>query len=305
MLKNMHLVKPDDFSVEEIDSVLELGMRIHKDPKKYMNVCEGRLLATLFYEPSTRTRLSFEAAMNRLGGRIIGFSDPNVSSVSKGETLEDTITIVSNYVDIIAMRHPVSGAADKASSVCKKPFINAGDGKNQHPTQTLTDLITIKANRGSLNNMTIGMCGDLKYGRTVHSLAKAMARYSGVKFIFISPDELKMPDSVKNEIKNIEYEETKSLEEAISKCDVLYMTRVQGERFEDRTEYERLKNSYILDEKKMKNAKSDTMVLHPLPRVNEISTEVDKDFRAKYFEQAKYGMYVRMALIMKLLGIEE
>lgn len=303
-LKGRHLVQPSDFSVEEIESVLELGLKINENPEKYIHVADGKLLATLFYEPSTRTRLSFEAAMNRLGGRIIGFSDPGASSVSKGESLEDTITIVSNYVDVIAMRHPVSGAANQASKVCKIPFINAGDGKNQHPTQTLTDLLTIKACKGQLNNLTVAMCGDLKYGRTVHSLAKAMSRYEGVKFIFISPDELKMPEEVLEQIQNVEYEETQSLEEAIGKCDILYMTRVQKERFEDKSQYERLKDSYILDMEKMKMAKDDMLVLHPLPRVNEIAVEVDSDPRAKYFEQAQYGMYVRMALIMKMLGLE-
>lgn len=304
MLMNRHLVKPDDFSVEEINSVLELGMDIKKNPQNYFNKCEGKLMATLFYEPSTRTRLSFEAAMNRLGGRIIGFSDPNASSVSKGETLEDTITIVSKYVDIIAMRHPVSGAANQASAVCPLPFINAGDGGNQHPTQTLTDLLTIKSLKGDLNNLTIGMCGDLKYGRTVHSLAKAMSRYSGIKFVFISPDELSMPESVKEDIDGVEFIETSSLEDSIGCLDILYMTRIQRERFEDKNEYERLKGSYVLDMEKMDKASKDMLVLHPLPRVNEISVEVDSDPRAVYFEQAQYGMYVRMALIMKLLGID-
>lgn len=303
MLKGRHIVKPDDFTVEEIDSVLELGMQIKSNPEKYINVCEGKLLATLFYEPSTRTRLSFESAMNRLGGRVVGFSDPSASSTSKGESLEDTITIVSQYVDIIAMRHPISGAANHAAAVSLRPFINAGDGKNQHPTQTLTDLLTIKANRGSLDNLKIGMCGDLKYGRTVHSLAKAMSRYKNIEFVFISPEELKMPDDVKMEIEGTKYSEISNLEDAIGDLDVLYMTRIQRERFEDPEEYERLKDSYILDTEKMKIAKEDMMVLHPLPRVNEISVEVDKDPRAKYFEQAQYGMYVRMALIMKLLGL--
>ena len=302
MLENRHLVQPDDFTIEEIESILDLGMKMKKTPEDYTRVCEGKLLATLFYEPSTRTRLSFEAAMNRLGGRVIGFSDPSASSVSKGESLEDTITTVGNYVDIIAMRHFESGAANIASRTSKKPFINAGDGKNQHPTQTLTDLITIKSFRGSLNNMTIAMCGDLKYGRTVHSLVKAMSRYKGIKFIFVAPNELKMPDYIKNEIKDIEYEETASLEEAIKKCDVLYMTRIQRERFEDLNQYDRLKGSYILDKVKMDLAKKDMMVLHPLPRVNEIANEVDSDPRAKYFDQAELGMYVRMALIVKLLG---
>ncbi|WAW14655.1 aspartate carbamoyltransferase [Peptostreptococcus equinus] len=304
-LVGRHLVQPADFSVEEIESVLDLGLRIKEDPSKYIRVAEGKLLATLFYEPSTRTRLSFEAAMNRLGGRIIGFSDPGASSVSKGESLEDTITTVSNYVDVIAMRHPISGAAIQASKACKIPFINAGDGKNQHPTQTLTDLLTIKACRGQLNNLTIAMCGDLKYGRTVHSLAKAMSRYTDTKFIFIAPDELKMPEEVLNDIEGINYEQTASLEEAIGKCDILYMTRVQRERFEDKAQYERLKDTYILDVEKMSKAKENMLVLHPLPRVNEIAVEVDQDPRAKYFEQAQYGMYVRMALIMKLLGIGE
>lgn len=303
MLKNRHLVRPEDFSVAEIDSVLDLGLQISANPHSYFNTCEGKILATLFYEPSTRTRLSFEAAMNRLGGRVIGFSDPGASSVSKGESLEDTITTVSNYVDIIAMRHPQSGAASQASKVCRLPFINAGDGGNQHPTQTLTDLLTIKANRGSLDNLTIGMCGDLKYGRTVHSLAKAMSRYTGIKFVFISPDELKMPQSVKDNIEGTEYIETDDLVAAMPSLDILYMTRIQRERFEDQAEYERLKDSYILDMEKMGSAKEDMMVLHPLPRVNEIATEVDVDPRAKYFEQAQYGMYVRMALIMKMLGL--
>lgn len=301
MLRGRHLVKPDDFSVAEIDEVLELGLKIKNNPENYQKACEGKLLATLFYEPSTRTRLSFEAAMNRLGGRIIGFSDPSASSVSKGESLEDTIKIVSNYVDIIAMRHFISGAANDASAVSSVPFINAGDGKNQHPTQTLTDLLTIKALRGSLNNLTVGLCGDLKYGRTVHSLVKAMSRYEGIKFVFISPKELEMPDYIKE--MDIDFVETESLEDSIGDLDILYMTRIQKERFEDIDEYERLKNSYILDMEKMNHAKEDMLVLHPLPRVNEISVEVDSDPRAKYFEQAEYGMYVRMALIMKLLGV--
>lgn len=301
MLKGRHLVKPDDFSVSEIDEIIELGLDIKNNPKKYQKACEGKLLATLFYEPSTRTRLSFEAAMNRLGGRVIGFSDPQVSSVSKGESLEDTIKIVSNYVDIIAMRHFISGAASDAQAVSKVPFINAGDGKNQHPTQTLTDLITIKAEKGRLDNLIIGMCGDLKYGRTVHSLVKAMSRYEGVKFVFISPEELKMPEYIKE--MDIDFIEVKSIEESIETLDILYMTRIQKERFEDACEYERLKDTYVLDLEKMRSAKEDMLVMHPLPRVNEISVDVDNDPRAKYFEQAEYGMYVRMALIMKLLGV--
>ncbi|WP_101773671.1 aspartate carbamoyltransferase [Peptostreptococcus faecalis] len=303
MLKGRNLIKPDDFTVEELDSILELGMQIKENPEKYNKVCEGKLIATLFYEPSTRTRLSFEAAMNRLGGRVIGFSDPSASSTSKGESLEDTMKIVSNYVDIIAMRHFISGSANQAAQACEVPFINAGDGENQHPTQTLTDLLTIKYYKSSLEKMTIGLCGDLKYGRTVHSLAKAMSRYSGIKFVFISPDELKMPDNVKEDIGNTEYIETKSLEDAIPELDVLYMTRIQKERFEDIDQYNRLKDTYILDLEKMDLAKEDMLVLHPLPRVNEIAVEVDQDPRAKYFEQAQCGMYVRMALIMKLLGL--
>lgn len=303
MLKGRHLVKPDDFTVEEIDSILELGMNIKQNPNNYFNKCEGKLLATLFFEPSTRTRLSFESAMNRLGGRVVGFSDPQASSTSKGESLEDTIQTVSQYVDVITMRHPQSGAANIASSACNVAFINAGDGKNEHPTQTLTDLLTIKANKGHLGNLKIGLCGDLKYGRTVHSLAKAMDRYEGVEFVFISPEELKMPESIKENLKNSSFKEVRSLEENIHDLDILYMTRIQRERFDDMNEYERLKDVYVLDMEKMNRAKDDMMVLHPLPRVNEISVDVDSDPRAKYFEQAQYGMYVRMALIMKLLGV--
>ncbi|SFE79956.1 aspartate carbamoyltransferase [Peptostreptococcus sp. D1] len=304
-MKNKHLVKPDDFTVEEIDSIIELGMQIKQNPREYIKVCEGYLMATLFYEPSTRTRLSFEAAMSRLGGKIIGFSDPNASSVSKGESLEDTITTVSKYVDIIAMRHPQSGAAQQVASVSSVPFINAGDGGNQHPTQTLTDLLTIKLCMKRLDNLTIGMCGDLKYGRTVHSLAKAMSRYKNIKFVFISPEELKMPEYVLNGLGDTQYIETDNLDDSIAELDILYMTRIQRERFEDKAEYEKLKDIYILDSKKMENAKADMIVMHPLPRVNEISTDVDNDSRAMYFEQAQYGMYVRMALIMKLLGISK
>ncbi|WP_300282718.1 aspartate carbamoyltransferase [Peptacetobacter sp.] len=305
MLKSRNLIQPEDFTVEEIEEILALGQRIMKNPEKYIHVCDGKLLATLFYEPSTRTRLSFESAMNRLGGRIVGFSDPNASSTSKGETLQDTMRTVSNYVDIIAMRHPVAGAAAEAVEACSVPFINAGDGGNQHPTQTLTDLLTIKTLKGNLENHTIGLCGDLKYGRTVHSLVKAMSRYSNTKFVFIAPDELKMPDSVKEAIKGHDFVETNDLESAIPQLDILYMTRVQRERFDDIEEYERLKDTYILNKEKLSEAKEDMLILHPLPRVNEISTDVDDDKRAVYFEQAKFGMYVRMALIMKLLGIKD
>ena len=305
MLKSRNLIQPEDFTVEEIDEVLSLGQRIMKNPEKYIHVCDGKLLATLFYEPSTRTRLSFESAMNRLGGRVVGFSDPKASSTSKGETLQDTMRTVSNYVDIIAMRHPVAGAAAEAVEACSVPFINAGDGGNQHPTQTLTDLLTIKTLKGNLSGHTVGLCGDLKYGRTVHSLVKAMSRYPDTKFVFIAPDELKMPDSVKEAIKGHEFVETNDLESAIPDLDILYMTRVQRERFDDIEEYERLKDTYILNKEKLTDAKEDMLILHPLPRVNEISTDVDDDKRAVYFEQAKFGMYVRIALIMKLLGIKD
>ena len=274
-----------------------------KNPSAYSRVCEGKLMATLFYEPSTRTRLSFEAAMKRLGGEIIGFSEPNSSSVSKGESLADTMRVVSGYVDVIVMRHPIAGAAEEAINYTSVPFINAGDGGNQHPTQTLTDLLTIKSLKGTLNNHTIGLCGDLKYGRTVHSLVKAMIRYENNKFVFISPEELKMPNYIKEKIKSYSYYETTKLDESLNKLDVLYMTRVQQERFADKEEYERLKDTYILDKEKMEHANKKMLVMHPLPRVNEISTDIDSDKRAVYFKQATYGMYVRMALIMKLLGV--
>ncbi|MGL5693887.1 MAG: aspartate carbamoyltransferase [Peptostreptococcaceae bacterium] len=305
MLKSRNLIQPEDFSVEEIDEILELSQNIIDNPSNYSSICEGKLLGTLFYEPSTRTRLSFEAAMNRLGGRVIGFSEPNSSSVSKGESLGDTIRTVSNYVDIIAMRHPKAGAANEAIKYTEVPFINAGDGGNQHPTQTLTDLLTIKSLKGNLENHTIGLCGDLKYGRTVHSLVKAMSRYKNTKFVFISPEELKMPDYIKEAIAGHEYYETANLDDVIDKLDVLYMTRVQQERFEDKTQYDRLKDCYILNSEKLSHAKSDMLVMHPLPRVNEIDTDVDTDERAVYFKQAKYGMFVRMALITKLLGVDK
>lgn len=293
-----HLVNSNDFTVGEIDEILLLAQNIIKKPTDYSRLCEGKILATLFYEPSTRTRLSFESAMCKLGGKVIGFSEPNSSSVAKGESLEDTIRTVSCYADIIAMRHPIEGSAMRASVVSEVPFINAGDGKNQHPTQTLTDLLTIKSLKGELNNHTIGLCGDLKNGRTVHSLVKAMARYEGIKFVFISPNELQMPNHIKQ---GLDYYETDNLEEVISDLDILYMTRVQRERFESQEEYERLKDFFILDKFKMQNAKEDMIVMHPLPRVNEISTDVDNDKRAVYFKQVEYGMYVRMALIIKLL----
>ena len=303
-LKGRNLIQPEDFSINEIDEILSLSQNIIDNPSKYSSVCEGNLLATLFYEPSTRTRFSFEAAMNRLGGRVIGFSEPKSSSTAKGETLEDTMETVSCYADAIVMRHPRAGSALEASRFARVPFINAGDGGNQHPTQTLTDILTIQSLKGKLENHTIGLCGDLKNGRTVHSLVKAMSRYKDTKFVFIAPKELKMPDYIKEAIKGHDYIETNNLDEVIGELDVLYMTRVQQERFENKDEYERLKDYYILTAEKMKKAKSDMLVMHPLPRVNEIDTEVDKDKRAVYFDQAKFGMYVRMALIMKLLGVD-
>ena len=304
MLKSRNLIQPEDFSVREIDEILNLAEDIMKNPSAYSRVCEGKLMATLFYEPSTRTRLSFEAAMKRLGGEIIGFSEPNSSSVAKGESLADTMRVVSGYVDLIVMRHPVAGAAAEAIKYTSVPFINAGDGGNQHPTQTLTDLLTIKSLKGTLNNHTIGLCGDLKHGRTVHSLVKAMTRYEDNRFVFISPEELEMPVYIKDKIKSYSYYETTQLEQSLRNLDLLYMTRVQRERFTDAEEYERLKDTYILDKEKMEHAKEDMLVLHPLPRVNEISTDVDDDERAVYFKQATYGMYVRMALIIKLLGLD-
>ena len=307
ILKGRNLVKSEDFSVEEIDQILSLSQSIIENPSKYSRVCEGKLLATLFYEPSTRTRLSFEAAMCRLGGSIIGFSEPNSSSVAKGESLGDTIRTVSCYADVVVMRHPVEGSVQSVEKYTEVPLINAGDGGNQHPTQTLTDLLTIKSLKGNLENHTIGLCGDLKNGRTVHSLVNAMARYKGTKFVFISPDELKMPEYIKEAIQQQghAYYETNNLDEVIASLDILYMTRVQKERFEDQEQYEKLKNYYILNKSKMQKAREDMLVMHPLPRINEIDVDVDNDKRAVYFKQAKYGMFVRMALIMKLLGAEE
>lgn len=304
MIKARNLIQSEDFSIQEINEILNLAEDIMKEPSAYSRVCEGKIMATLFYEPSTRTRLSFEAAMKRLGGETIGFCEPNSSSMSKGESLEDTIRVVSGYVDLIVMRHPIAGAAAKAIEYTSVPFINAGDGGNQHPTQTLTDLLTIKSQTGTLNNHTIGLCGDLKHGRTVHSLVKAMARYENNRFVFISPKELKMPECIKEEIKSFSYYETLYLDQSLRNLDLLYMTRIQRERFIDSNEYERLKDIYILDKQKMKNAREDMLVLHPLPRLNEISIDVDDDKRAIYFKQANYGMYVRMALIMRLLGID-
>lgn len=303
-----HLISPLDLSVEELEHILCLGQEIMESPEKFSHICEGKKLATLFYEPSTRTRLSFEAAMLNLGGKVLGFSSADSSSASKGESVADTIRVISSYADICAMRHPKEGAPTVAAMYSEIPVINAGDGGHNHPTQTLTDLFTIKTLMGRLGNMTVGMCGDLKFGRTVHSLINAMVRYPNVRFVLISPQELKIPDYLRKEVleqKNIEYVETDQLEQNMPKLDILYMTRVQRERFFNEEDYIRLKDSFILDANKMKYAKKDMFVLHPLPRVNEIATEVDNDPRAVYFKQAKYGVYVRMALIMALLGLDK
>ena len=304
MLKGRHLIEPDDLTVEEIDEICSLAEQMIVDPVSFQDVCRGKILAALFFEPSTRTRLSFEAAMLHLGGSVEGFADAQSSSTSKGETLADTIRVVSSYVDVIAMRNPKEGAALLASRYSSCPIINAGDGGPCHPTQTLTDLLTIRALRGGFENQTIGFCGDLKFGRTVHSLAQAMSRYKGNKFIFISPQELVVPEYIMQMLdkSGIRYETAERLEDVIGDLDILYMTRVQKERFFNEQDYIRLKDSYILDKSKMKLAKTDMIVLHPLPRVNEISPEVDDDPRAAYFKQVKYGMYARMALISKLTG---
>lgn len=307
MLKGRHLIDPMDLTLDELDEIFELGERIKKEPEKFTHVCDGKLLATLFYEPSTRTRFSFEAAMLRLGGRVIGFSEPNSSSVAKGESIADTIRTISCYADIAAMRHPKEGAPKIASDYSEIPVINAGDGGHQHPTQTLTDLMTIKSVKGRLSDLKIGLCGDLKFGRTVHSLIKAMSRYKNNRFVLISPSELTIPDYIKKEVlqkNNLQFEEVNSMDDSLNDLDILYMTRVQKERFFNEEDYIRLKDSFILDAEKMKNAKKDMIVLHPLPRVNEISYDVDNDERAYYFKQAKNGMFVRMALISKLLGVE-
>ena len=301
-----HLMSPLDFSVEELDELFDLAADIEIDPGKYAHVCDGKILATAFYEPSTRTRLSFEAAMLRLGGKVIGFSDARSSSAAKGESVSDTIKVISQYADICAMRHPKEGAAFVAASKSEIPVINAGDGGHQHPTQTLADLMTIRTLHGGMDDFTIGLCGDLKFGRTVHSLINALVRYKGIKFVFISPTELKVPDYITEMLKekNIPYTEVIKLEEVISDLDILYMTRVQKERFFNEEDYVRLKDFYILTKEKMSMAKENMLVLHPLPRVNEISVEVDSDPRACYFRQVKYGMYVRMALIMTLLELK-
>ena len=300
-----HLLTPLDFTVEELDKLFDLANDIENNKEKYAHICEGKILATCFYEPSTRTRLSFESAMLRLGGQVLGFSEASSSSAAKGESVSDTIRVISSYADICAMRHPKEGAPMVAAEKSLIPVINAGDGGHQHPTQTLTDLLTIRSMKNTLSNFTIGLCGDLKFGRTVHSLIHALVRYTGIRFIFISPDELKVPDYIIEELDahNIPYEEVSSLEAVMPQLDFLYMTRVQKERFFNEEDYIRLKGFYILDKEKMKLAKPDMLVLHPLPRVNEISVEVDDDPRAAYFKQAQYGVYVRMALILTLLEL--
>ena len=302
-----HLMSPLDFSVEELDQLLNLAHDIELHPEKYAHACDGKKLATLFYEPSTRTRLSFEAAMLNLGGSVLGWSSAASSSASKGESVSDTIRMISCYADICAMRHPKEGAPMVASMASSIPVINAGDGGHQHPTQTLTDLLTIRSLKGRLDHFTIGLCGDLKFGRTVHSLVRALSRYEGVNFIFISPEELKVPDYIKEDVleaNNIPYQEVERIEDVMPELDVLYMTRVQKERFFNEEDYVRLKDFYILNNQKMKLAKDDMIVMHPLPRVNEISVEVDKDPRAAYFRQVQYGVYARMALILTLLEVK-
>ncbi len=302
-----HLMSPLDFSVDELDKLLNLANDIEKYPQKYAHACEGKKLATCFYEPSTRTRLSFEAAMLNLGGSVLGFASADSSSAAKGESVSDTIRIISCYADICAMRHPKEGAPLVASQKSRIPVINAGDGGHQHPTQTLTDLLTIRSLKGRLGNLTIGLCGDLKFGRTVHSLISALIRYPGIRFVLISPEELRIPSYIREDVlaaNNIPFTEVERLEDAMPDLDVLYMTRVQKERFFNEEDYVRLKNFYILTKAKMELAKEDMLVLHPLPRVNEISVEVDDDPRAAYFKQAQYGVYVRMALILTLLDIK-
>ena len=302
-----HIMSPLDFSVEELDQLLNLAHDIEANPKKYAHACDGRKLATLFYEPSTRTRLSFEAAMMNLGGNVLGFSSADSSSAAKGETVADTIRMVACYADICAMRHPKEGAPLVASLHSPIPVINAGDGGHQHPTQTLTDLLTIRSLKGRLDDLTIGLCGDLKFGRTVHSLISALVRYTGIRFVLISPEELRIPSYIRDDVlreNNIAFEEVERLEDALPKLDVLYMTRVQKERFFNEEDYVRMKDFYILDKKKMELAPQDMIVMHPLPRVNEIAVEVDDDPRAAYFKQAQYAVYARMALILTLLEVK-
>lgn len=303
-----HIISPMDMTVEEIENLLKLASKMYANPEKYAHICEGKKLATCFYEPSTRTRLSFEAAMLNLGGKVLGFQSADSSSASKGETVADTIRVVSHYADICAMRHPKEGAPLVASQYSSIPIINAGDGGHNHPTQTLTDLLTMRQLKGRLNNLTIGLCGDLKFGRTVHSLIKAMSRYEGIRFILISPDELKVPTYIREEVLDacgIPYVEVSNLEENLPELDILYMTRVQRERFFNEEDYIRLKDTFILDKKKLAGAKEDMFILHPLPRINEIAVDVDDDPRAAYFRQAGFGVYARMALIATLLGVDK
>lgn len=302
-----YLIDPMDLSVEEIDELIDIANDIIKDRTRYQDVCRHKILATLFFEPSTRTRLSFESAMLSLGGSVLGFSSASNTSASKGESVSDTISVVSSYCDIIAMRHPKEGAPLVATRKSTVPLINAGDGGHNHPTQTLTDLLTIYRGKGRLDNLTIGFCGDLKFGRTVHSLTKAMSRYKNIKFVFIAPPELKIPEYLKHDLldaKNLDYKEVETIEEVVEELDILYMTRVQKERFFNEQDYIRLKDTYILDLKKLEKSKSDLIVMHPLPRVNEIAIEVDDDPRAKYFDQVQNGRFMRMALILKMLGLE-
>lgn len=302
-----YLIDPMDLSVEEIDELIDIANDIIKDRTRYQDVCRHKILATLFFEPSTRTRLSFESAMLSLGGSVLGFSSASNTSASKGESVSDTISVVSSYCDIIAMRHPKEGAPLVATRKSTVPLINAGDGGHNHPTQTLTDLLTIYREKGRLDNLTIGFCGDLKFGRTVHSLTKAMSRYKNIKFVFIAPSELKIPEYLKHDLldaKNLDYKEAETIEEVIEDLDILYMTRVQKERFFNEQDYIRLKDTYILDLNKLEKSKSDLIVMHPLPRVNEIAIEVDDDPRAKYFDQVQNGRFMRMALILKMLGLE-
>ena len=302
-----YLIDPMDLSVEEIDELIDIANDIIKDRTRYQDVCRHKILATLFFEPSTRTRLSFESAMLSLGGSVLGFSSASNTSASKGESVSDTISVVSSYCDIIAMRHPKEGAPLVDTRKITVPLINAGDGGHNHPTQTLTDLLTIYREKGRLDNLTIGFCGDLTFGRTVHSLTKAMSRYKNIKFVFIAPSELKIPEYLKHDLldaKNLDYKEVETIEEVIEDLDILYMTRVQKERFFNEQDYIRLKDTYILDLKKLEKSKSDLIVMHPLPRVNEIAIEVDDDPRAKYFDQVQNGRFMRMALILKMLGLE-
>ncbi|MTI47413.1 aspartate carbamoyltransferase [Sporosalibacterium faouarense] len=305
-LKGKHLIDPNDLTLEELDSVFTLAQDMEKEPAKYENLCSGKILATLFYEPSTRTRLSFESAMLRMGGNILGFADANTSSVRKGESISDTIRVLDGYSDIAVIRHPREGAPKLASNFSAVPVINGGDGGHQHPTQTLTDLLTIKNLKGEIKNLRVALCGDLKYGRTVHSLIKTLSRYEGMSFCLISPPQLKMPSYIKEYVANeynVEIVETENLEDVINEVDILYMTRIQKERFFNEEDYLKLKNSYILTRDKIKDSRSDMLIMHPLPRVNEIDYSVDDDQRAVYFKQAKYGVYVRMSLMAHLLGV--